>query len=213
LVFRHIAGTRDPLDHPSPWYVLMEATGAKGANLTVSFEQNLAHAIENGIVSDAVVASTTSQAQALWKLRESISESQKREGESIKHDIALPLSAIPAFLSKAVEAVEALIPGARAVNFGHLGDGNLHFNFSGPKSGPDPQFLAKWEEVQQIVHDIVSEFGGSISAEHGIGIMKVTQLPRYKSHEELQAMRALKQTFDPKNILNPGKLIPPLLRL
>jgi FAD/FMN-containing dehydrogenase len=159
------------------------------------------------------VASSAAQAAGLWKLRESISESQKREGASIKHDIAVPVAAIPGFLAKAVPAVLAIVPDARPVSFGHLGDGNLHFNFNSARPGDDPAFLAQWEEVQQTVHDIVKEFGGSISAEHGIGVMKRAQLPRYKSHEELDAMRALKRTFDPKNILNPGKLIPPLLRL
>lgn len=213
LVTKHIEGTRDPLAQPFPWYVLAEATAGKTANLALSFEQGLAQAIEQGLVSDAVLASSTSQAQALWKLRESISEAQKREGDSIKHDIAVPVSAIADFLNKAVPAVEAIIPGARPVSFGHLGDGNLHFNFSAPEGAHNPEFLAKWDEVQQTVHDMVREFGGSISAEHGIGIMKAAQLPRYKSHEELQAMRALKKAFDPKDILNPGKLIPPLLKL
>jgi D-lactate dehydrogenase (cytochrome) len=191
----------------------MEATGGREANLGASFENALADAINAGTVIDAVVAKSQTQAASLWKLRESISESQKREGSSIKHDIAVPVAAIPDFLAKATLAVQALVPGARAVSFGHLGDGNLHFNFNSPKSGDDPAFLAQWDEVQQTVHDIVKEFGGSISAEHGIGAMKVSQLPRYKSHEELDAMRALKAAFDPKNILNPGKLIPPVLRL
>jgi FAD/FMN-containing dehydrogenase len=125
----------------------------------------------------------------------------------------VPVAAIPDFLAQATPAVLAVVPGARPVSFGHLGDGNLHFNFNSPKPGDDPQFLSLWEEVQQTVHDIVKEFRGSISAEHGIGAMKVAQLPRYKSHDELDAMRALKRAFDPKNILNPGKLIPPVLRL
>ena len=213
LVIKHIAGTRDPLDAASPWYVLMEATGGRHANLAACFEDGLAAAITDGLVTDAVVASSAAQAQSLWKLRESISESQKREGASIKHDIAVPVAAIPDFLAKATPAVLAVVASARPVSFGHLGDGNIHFNFNAPKSGDDAGFLALWEEVQQTVHDIVKEFGGSISAEHGIGVMKVAQLPRYKSHEELDAMRALKRAFDPKNILNPGKLIPPVLRL
>jgi len=213
FVTSHIDGTRDPLAAPSPWYVLMEATGGKHANLAASFEDGLAAAITDGLVSDAVVASSAGQAAGLWKLREGISESQKREGASIKHDIAVPVAAIPDFLAKATPAVLAVVPGARPVSFGHLGDGNLHFNFNSPKAGNDVPFLDQWEEVQQTVHDIVKEFGGSISAEHGIGAMKVAQLPRYKSHEELDAMRALKHAYDPKNILNPGKLIPPVLRL
>src|SRR6185369_4715873 len=194
-------------------YVLMEATGGTHANLTASFEDGLADAITEGMVTDAVVASSTAQAASLWKLRESISEAQKREGASIKHDISVPVAAIPNFLAKAVPAVLAQAPGARPVSFGHLGDGNLHFNFNAPVAGNDPKFLSQWEEVQQTVHDIVKEFDGSISAEHGIGVMKRMQLPRYKSHEELDAMRALKQAYDPKNILNPGKVIPPVLRL
>ncbi|HEY4078675.1 MAG TPA: FAD-binding oxidoreductase [Rhizomicrobium sp.] len=213
FVTGHIAGTRDPLSAPSRWYVLMEATGGREANLATSFEDGLAAAIEDGTATDAAVASSKAQAAALWKLRESISESQKREGASIKHDISVPVAAIPDFLAKAVPAVRSLVPGARAVSFGHLGDGNLHFNFNSPNAGDDPAFLAQWEEVQQTVHDIVKEFGGSISAEHGIGAMKVAALPRYKSHEELDAMRAIKTAFDPKNILNPGKTVPPVLRL
>jgi FAD/FMN-containing dehydrogenase len=213
FVTRHIDGTRDPLAAPSSWYVLMEATGGRHANLTASFEDGMAAAIEGGLVADAVLASSHAQAAALWKLRESISESQKREGASIKHDISVPVAAIPDFLARATPAVLAILPGARPVSFGHLGDGNLHFNFNSPQAGDDPPFLAQWDEVQQVVHDIVKEFGGSISAEHGIGAMKVAQLPRYKSHEELDAMRALKAAFDPKNILNPGKTVPPVLRL
>jgi len=213
FVTKHLEGTRDPLAEPSPWYVLMEATGGKGANVSAGFEDGLAEAIEEGIAMDAVVASSAAQAASLWKLREGISESQKREGSSIKHDISVPVAAIPDFLAKAVPAVLALVPGARPISFGHLGDGNIHFNFNSPSTGDDPAFFAQWEEVQQTVHDIVKEFSGSISAEHGIGVMKVAQLPRYKSHEELEAMRAVKKAFDPKNILNPGKLIPPVLRL
>jgi FAD/FMN-containing dehydrogenase len=213
FVLRHIAGTRDPLAASAPWYVLMEATGGRDANLADSFENGLADAIDAGTVSDAVVAKSQAEAASLWKIRESISESQKREGSSIKHDIAVPVAAIPDFLAKATPAVQALVPGARDVSFGHLGDGNLHFNFNAPQAGDDPAFLAQWDEVQQTVHDIVKEFRGSISAEHGIGAMKVAALPRYKSHEELDAMRALKTAFDPKNILNPGKTVPPVLRL
>jgi len=213
FVNRHIADTRDPFSAPSRWYALMEATGGREANLATSFEDGLAAAIEDGTATDAVVASSEAQAAALWKLRESISESQKREGASIKHDISVPVAAIPDFLAKAVPAVRSLVPGARPVSFGHLGDGNLHFNFNSPEAGEDPAFLAQWDEIQQTVHDIVKEFGGSISAEHGIGAMKVAALPRYKSHEELDAMRVIKQAFDPKNILNPGKTVPPVLRL
>jgi FAD/FMN-containing dehydrogenase len=209
----HIAGTRDPLGAPAPWYVLMEATGGRDANLAATFETALAAAIEDGLADDAVVAASQAQAGELWKLRESVSEAQKREGASIKHDISVPVGAIPAFLKRALPAVEAIVPGARPVSFGHLGDGNLHFNFNAPRPGDDPAFLARWEEVQLCVHDLVKEFGGSISAEHGIGIMKVASQPRYKSHSELDAMRTLKAAFDPNDILNPGKTVPPVVRL
>ena len=213
LVARHIEDTRDPLSTPSPWYVLMEATGGRESNLATCFEAGLADAVTGGMASDAVVASSLTQAAALWKLREGISESQRREGASIKHDIAVPVATVPDFLARATPVVESLVPGARAVSFGHLGDGNLHFNFSAPVDGDNAAFLARWDDVQQAVHDIVQEFGGSISAEHGIGAMKVASLPRYKSHAELDAMRALKAAFDPRNILNPGKTVPPVLRL
>jgi FAD/FMN-containing dehydrogenase len=213
LVCRHIAGARMPLTEKSPWYVLIEVTGGKDTNLGIVAETALGAALDSGIVSDAVVATSDAQAAALWKLREGISEAQKREGASIKHDISVPVAAIPAFLKKATAAVQALVPGTRPVSFGHLGDGNLHFNFQSPKPGDDPAFLARWDDIQLCVHDVVKTFGGAISAEHGIGAMKVNALPRYKSHEELDAMRALKAVFDSNNILNPGKTVPPLLRI
>ena len=207
LVLAHIPGTRDPLSAPSPWYVLVEATAGEGFDLTTLFESGLMGA------DDAVVAASAAQGAALWKLRESISEAQKLEGASIKHDIAVPVAKVPEFLTVTVPQVLKLVPGARPVSFGHLGDGNLHFNFQSPQPGDDKPFLALWEEMQLIVHDAVHGFGGSISAEHGIGIMKRDALPRYKSHAELDAMRAVKAAFDPKNILNAGKLVPPVLRL
>jgi FAD/FMN-containing dehydrogenase len=207
LVLAHIPGTRDPLSAPSPWYVLVEATAGEGVDLQSLFETGLMDA------DDAVVAASQAQAASLWALRENISEAQKREGASIKHDIAVPVASVPAFLARAVPEVLKLASGARPVSFGHLGDGNLHFNFQSPRPGDDKPFLALWEEMQLVVHDVVKEFGGSISAEHGIGVMKRDALPRYKSHEELEAMRALKAAFDPKDILNPGKLVPPVLKL
>ena len=213
FVVQHIPGARDPLTAPSPWYVLMEATGGKESHLAETFEAALAEAFENGLASDAAVAANTAQAAQLWKLREGISEAQKREGSSIKHDISVPVAAIPQFLEAAIPAVLAIVPGARPVSFGHLGDGNLHFNFNSPGPGDDPAFLAQWDTVQQAVYDMVNRFHGSISAEHGVGAMKVALLPRYKSATELDAMRALKNAFDPNGILNPGKLVPKVLRL
>ena len=207
LVTKHIPGTRAPLAKASPWYVLVEAAG--GAGLEDQMEATLAG---QSFASDATIARNQAQGKELWRIRDSISESQKREGASIKHDISVPVAAIPAFIEKATAAVAAKFPGARPVTFGHLGDGNLHFNFSAPKDG-DAEFLAQWDEMQLTVHDLVKEFSGSISAEHGIGAMKRDLLQRYKSHEELDAMRALKHAFDPQNILNPGKVVPPVKRL
>jgi FAD/FMN-containing dehydrogenase len=212
LVTRHIPGTRDPLDKPSPWYVLIEVAGGSGASLMEQVETALGDALAQGLTTGATIAANQAQATALWRIRDSISEAQKREGASIKHDISVPVASIPAFIAKATPAVTEKFPGARPVTFGHLGDGNLHFNFNAPP-GQDEAFLAEWDEMQLTVHDIVKEFGGSISAEHGIGTMKRGLLPRYKSSEELDAMRLLKTAFDPRNILNPGKTVPPVRRL
>ena len=206
LVTRHIPGTRDPLAAPSPWYVLIEVSGGQGANLRDLAQDALATGIAQGEATDAIVAQTVGQARDLWRIREGISEAQKREGASIKHDISVPVAKIPAFIAEATAAVTARFPGARPVTFGHLGDGNLHFNFNAP-AGSDAAFLAHWDEMQLVVHDIVKAYDGSISAEHGIGNTKRDLLPRYKSHEELDAMRALKSAFDPRGILNPGKVV------
>jgi FAD/FMN-containing dehydrogenase len=204
LVTTHIPGARDPLPSPSPWYVLIEATSAAQFDLVNVFESALGN---SDLVTDAVIAAGDAQRDALWALRENISEAQKREGASIKHDVSVPVGAIPAFLDKATAAVLDILPGARPVSFGHIGDGNIHFNFSVPKGGDADAFLGHWEEVQRVVHDIVHEFHGSISAEHGIGVQKRDQLPLYKSAAELDVMRALKRMLDPRNILNPGKVI------
>jgi FAD/FMN-containing dehydrogenase len=212
LVLRHIPGTRDPLAAPSPWYVLMEISGGAGASLEALAQSALERAIAEGLVTDAAVAQNQAQARSFWHMRESMSEAEKREGTSIKHDISVPVASIPAFIEEATAAVLRKYPAARPVCFGHMGDGNLHFNFNGPPD-QDAAWGAEWEEVQLTVHDIVKRYSGSISAEHGIGQMKRDLLPRYKSHEELDAMRALKVAFDPKNILNPGKTIPAVRRL
>jgi FAD/FMN-containing dehydrogenase len=207
LVLAHIPNTRDPLATPSPWYVLVEITGPGTFNLEETFRTSLSEGVEAGEVTDAALAGSDAQAQGLWRLRESMSEAQKREGASIKHDISLPLARIPGFLDVAVNAVAKAVPGVRPVPFGDLGDGNIHFNFSAPKGADESGFLARWNEINRIVHDIVHDFGGSISAEHGIGIMKRDELLRYKSQVELDTMRALKRTLDPNNILNPGKVV------
>ncbi len=206
LVLAHIPGAQDPLSEPSPWYVLCEASGASG--IDAAFQAALESALENGIATDAAIASSEGQRQALWRLRESMSEAQKLEGPSLKHDISVPLSAAAAFIDTAIASVRNALPEARPVPFGHLGDGNLHFNFQLTRGGDAEHFLGRWDEIQQIVHDIVHDFGGSFSAEHGVGVMKREALRRYKTAAEVDLMRSLKRMLDPKNILNPGKLVP-----
>jgi FAD/FMN-containing dehydrogenase len=207
MVLAHIPQTTDPLATPSPWYALIEATAGAAMNLRDSFETALAHAIDAGIATDAVVAASEAQQAALWRLRESMSEAQKHEGASIKHDVSLPIKAIADFLEKGAALAVTIVPGARPVPFGHLGDGNIHFNISVPKGGDSQMFLAHWEEMSRAVHDLVASYGGSISAEHGIGVMKRDDLPRYKSAAEMDVMRTLKRTLDPNEILNPGKVL------
>ncbi|MFL6690490.1 MAG: FAD-binding oxidoreductase [Alphaproteobacteria bacterium] len=207
MVLAHIPQTSDPLQTRAPWYVIAEATAGANSPLQEPMEQCLAVAIEDGVATDAVVAASETQREALWRLRESLSEAQKPEGGSIKHDISLPIAAIPDFLLRGGAAVEKLVPGVRAVPFGHLGDGNVHFNFSVPQGGDSAAFLARWEEISRVVHDTVQDFGGSISAEHGVGVMKRDEILRYKGTGEVEAMRVLKRALDPHNILNPGKVI------
>ncbi len=207
LVLRHIEGSRDPLASLSPWYVLVEATSAAKFQLGEIVEAAIAAAIDAGDATDAAIAESEAQRSAFWSIRENISEAQKREGASIKHDVSVPVAAIPAFLERATKDVLTIVPGARPVSFGHLGDGNIHFNFSAPQGGQDAAFLAKWDVVQARVHEVVREFAGSISAEHGIGVMKRAALLQAKSSLEIELMRGLKRLLDPKNILNPGKLL------
>ena len=208
LVFQHIPGTRDPLAQPSPWYVLLELCDTvTGDTLAGLLEAELAATIAEGRVIDGAIATNESQAQALWQLRENISEAQKREGISIKHDISVPVSAIPGFLDAAGAALAAAYPGLRIVCFGHLGDGNLHYNLSRPVRGENDEFIARTPEVNRIVYDQVVERGGSISAEHGIGQLKRDLLPDYKSAVEIDLMRRIKQAFDPRGLMNPGKVL------
>jgi FAD/FMN-containing dehydrogenase len=206
LVLAHIPGATDPLLAPSPWYVLCEASGPAG--IAATFQSALESALEDGIVSDVAIASSEGQRAALWKLRESMSEAQKLDGPSLKHDVSVPVSSASEFIRAGIAAVAAVMPTARPVPFGHLGDGNLHFNFQMARGEDMAAFLARWDEIQRIVHDVVHDFGGSFSAEHGVGVMKRGDLKRYKSSTEVDLMRTLKRTLDPKNILNPGKLVP-----
>ena len=191
-----------------PWYVLVQADdSAADAQLTAMTEAALYAAAGDEIALDAVVAQSVEQAGKLWSLRENISEAQRREGPNIKHDISLPVSAIPAFLVECDAALAIAFPGSRLVVFGHLGDGNLHYNLSAPEGIAASSFLANAEAANRIVHDCVARFHGSFSAEHGVGQLKRAELQRYKSGVELDLMRAVKAAFDPGNLMNPGKLL------
>lgn len=208
FVVRHMPGCRAPLADGSPWYVLMEVSGMQGTTEAL-LERLLGEASEAGLVSDAAVAQSLTQADDFWRLRESASEAQKGEGGSIKHDISVPVARLPEFLVRAGAAVEAVCPGARPVPFGHFGDGNVHYNVSQPEGMARADYIALWERMARAVHDVAVSLGGSISAEHGIGRLKIDELVRIKSAVELDVMRRIKTALDPKGILNPGKLIAP----
>jgi D-lactate dehydrogenase (cytochrome) len=172
-----------------------------------TLESILGQGMEQGIVDDAVIAANLSQRQAFWKLRDEMSAAQKPEGGSIKHDISVPVAAVPAFLAEANAAVVKLIPGARPVPFGHLGDGNIHYNVSQPVDANAAEFLARWHDVNTIVFEIVLRMGGSISAEHGIGVLKRDELPEVKDKVAIELMRSIKALLDPLGIMNPGKVL------
>jgi D-lactate dehydrogenase (cytochrome) len=206
---RHGIGIRDPLSGKHPWYVLMELSSSRD-DARGTLEAILARGMEDGIVDDAVIAANLNQRAAFWKLREEISAAQKPEGGSIKHDVSVPVALVPAFIAEASAAVVKLMPGARPVPFGHLGDGNIHYNVSQPKeSSTTADFLARWHDVNAVVFDVVLRMGGSISAEHGIGQLKAADLPDVKDPVAIELMRSLKAMLDPFNIMNPGKVLLP----
>ncbi len=202
LVLQHIPGTARPTAH-GPWYVLAEFSAADPAVV----ERWLAGRLEAGEVADGALAASQAQAAKLWALRENISEAQKIEGISIKHDVSVPVSAIPAFLERADVLLAQAFPGIRVIAFGHVGDGNLHYNLSKPDAQENATFIAAQPAVNRIVHDAVHALGGSISAEHGIGQLKREELLRYKSPVEIALMRSLKQAIDPQGLMNPGKVV------
>jgi FAD/FMN-containing dehydrogenase len=206
-VVRHMSGCRDPLAGRHPWYVLMELSSASQASLEETCEGILAQAIEEGHVEDATIASSLDQRNALWRLREALSEAQGFEGGSIKHDISLPLAAVPDFIDECEAALRDLVPGCRPLPFGHMGDGNLHFNVSQPVGADKQAFMDRWGEVNALVHGMTMARGGSISAEHGIGKLKRDLLPGVKDPVALELMRAVKAAFDPRGTLNPGKVL------
>jgi len=207
LVLKHIPGSRDPLTTRSAWQVLIELSDTMESDLNTALETTLAESIEADETTDAVIAQSTAQAQALWALRENISEAQKIEGLSIKHDIAVPVSRLAEFITRVDAALAVSFPGVRIVCFGHLGDGNLHYNQSKPAAQDNADFIAQTSAVNRIVHDTAHAMGGSISAEHGLGQLKREEILRYKSTIEIDMMRAIKQALDPHKLMNPGKIL------
>ncbi|MFL5285009.1 MAG: FAD-binding oxidoreductase [Rhodopila sp.] len=209
FVLKHIPGATLPLENAAPFYVLVElATPRPQAGLRAMLEQILEQALEDGIVADAVIAESESQRASLWKLREEHSEGQKREGASVKNDVSVPVSKVPAFIRKATAACEALIPGVRVVPFGHMGDGNIHFNLEQPVDADPAWFLAQDHPIMDAVNEVVREFDGSFSAEHGIGRLKPYMMPDWRGGAELELMQRIKGAIDPDGIMNPGKVLP-----
>jgi FAD/FMN-containing dehydrogenase len=210
LVLNHVPGTRAPLAAEHRWNVLAESTAADG-EASWRLEAALAGALEQGLLSDAALAGSGREAAELWRLRESIAEAERQEGPAVKHDVSVPVSAMPAFLEEGRSAVEAAFPGARVIAFGHLGDGNVHFNVQPPAGAEAAAWLDRdGARVTRLVHDLVVARGGSISAEHGIGQMKVDELARTSEPARLAALRAIKRALDPLGMMNPGKLLPPV---
>jgi FAD/FMN-containing dehydrogenase len=197
----------DPLPG-HPWYVLVQVDDSRAdAPVEADVEAALAPLIENGGARDVILARSGTQARALWALREGIAEAQRREGPNVKHDISVPVSAIPRFLDESAAALNAALPGLRFVTFGHLGDGNLHYNLAAPEGVDAESFMANAPQASRIVHDLVAAAGGSVSAEHGIGQYKRDELVRYKSPVEIDMMRTIKAALDPAGIFNPGKVL------
>ena len=209
FVLRHIQGAVLPVATKAPFYALVElATPRPDAGLRASLEAVLEGALEAGIVLDAAIAESEAQRAAIWKLREEHTEAQKREGASVKNDISVPVSKVPAFIARATAACEKLIPGVRAVPFGHMGDGNIHFNLEQPL-GVDPDwFLAQDHAIMECVNNVVRDYEGSFSAEHGIGRLKPYMMPDWRGGSELAMMQRIKRVLDPLGILNPGRVLP-----
>ncbi|HYC68047.1 FAD-binding oxidoreductase [Brevundimonas sp.] len=206
FVLANISDTREPLESTPPWYVLIELVSGEPGAAGAAMERLLSHAFETGLITDAVLAQNDAQRAAFWKVREEQSAAQKPEGGGWKHDVSVPVSRIADFLEEAAAAVERFHPGARVSAFGHVGDGNIHYDVLCPTGGDRPAFLARWAEGSQIVHDIVARYDGSISAEHGLGRLKTEEARRYKSPLEIRAMQAVRSALDPHRIMNPGVL-------
>jgi FAD/FMN-containing dehydrogenase len=204
---KHVPGVRDPLGSPHEWYVLMELSSQMESGLHEVMEDILAAGVEHGLVEDATIAASLEQAKAFWFIRENFAQVQRVMGASIKHDISIPVAAVPQFIAEANAAVVKLIPGSIPMPFGHAGDGNIHYNVTQPPDADGAAFLKRWDEVNKVVFEVVTRLGGSISAEHGVGIQKRDKLPNYKDPVALDLMRTLKRALDPNGILNPGKVI------
>ena len=205
FALRHIPGLREPLEGRYPWYVLIEAISAEEGGAEAALERLLAAGLEDGLVLDAAIAQNQTQSKAFWRLREDQSAAQKPEGLSWKHDVSVPVSKVAELIERAGAEIGRRWPGARIAAFGHVGDGNIHYNISEPEGG-DAAFDADRDACARVVHDIVDELGGSISAEHGLGVMKSEEALLYKSPAEVQTMRAIRAALDPKRIMNPRVL-------
>lgn len=212
LVLRHIPGVTLPLAAKAAHYVLIElATPRAGQDAREALEAVLATAMDDGVVIDAALASHAAQRQAIWKLREEHAEAQKREGPSVKNDVSVPVSRVPELLRRGAQACQALMPGIRVVPFGHMGDGNIHFNLIGPEGSDPAAFLAHDHQIMDAVNAVVRDLGGSFSAEHGVGKLKPYMMTSWRGGAELDVMRWIKAAFDPAQIMNPGKVLPPVV--
>jgi D-lactate dehydrogenase (cytochrome) len=208
LTTRHIAGVSDPFAERYDWYVLIELTSSRAASgLAEALEERLTEAARAGEVLDAIIASSVRQRQAMWRMRETIPEAQRHAGASIKHDVSVPVSSIAEFIRQGSQWIEANVPDGQLIAYGHLGDGNLHFNIQQRPGASAESFLPRTDPAHRAIHDLVASHGGSFSAEHGIGQLKLAELERYKDEISLEVMRALKRALDPRGILNPGKVL------
>lgn len=209
MVLDHIPGSRNPLQGDHPWYAVIDLweTG-NNENLDNLFTQILSGELKKGWVVDAALAKSTAEAKAFWVLRESIAEAQKKDGDGIKHDVSVPLDKIPEFITRADTAVGKMLPGFKSVAFGHAGDGNIHYDPCPPEGMDQKTFLGHRDQVNRAVHDIVADLDGSISAEHGIGTTRLSEMAHYKPDIDLSLLRKMKAALDPKGLMNPGKLIP-----
>ena len=207
MSLKHGINMRDPVSSVHPWYVLLQLSSQMTEGSREQMEAVLEAGMEKGLINDATIADSIEQARAFWRIREFLPDAQKPEGGSIKHDVSVPVATVPEFLRRADAAVEKLIPGTRPVPFGHMGDGNIHYNVSQPVGADRNGFLSRWYDVNDVVHEVVASLGGSISAEHGIGVIKRDLLPHIKDPVAFELMKGFKKMLDPNDILNPGKVV------